>query len=63
MKYYFVSYQYHFNSAKQEILNSVLDIHPIEWLLSKNSDGKSKYTIIFYDEITEEQYRNSNYKL
>jgi hypothetical protein len=51
-KYYFVSYEW--NGYKS---NAVLDEHPFVWIKEGMEKHKQKYIILFYKEITKEEYK------
>lgn len=56
-KYYFITYEWIRDGlASWEKSNAVVTVHPVIWLKSMITEFKDRYRILFWQEITQDQY-------
>jgi hypothetical protein len=61
MRYYFISYEWHYRGQENRFANEISDIHPLKWLLNTKENNKGCYcTLLSWNEITEEEYKTYN---
>lgn len=62
-KYWFISYARTFDGHTPTLCNQLIQEHPFSWLIKNNESEEGFswiYTLLSYQEITEEEYKQYN---
>jgi hypothetical protein len=65
-KYWFISYIWRLSGNDPVFGSNLIDMHPFKWIDILNNGtfkGNTKYTLLSYQEISEEEYKMYNGKI
>lgn len=57
-RFWFIAYMYSIEDRSADVINTVINVHPIEWInkINANKSGLESYRLVFYRETSKEQF-------